>query len=481
MMDLRSGDSASTVRLWSFGEDTMLEDGSVPGAMTVVTRWGEHEITDTSPAVAESLRRMAYGPVSLHNTLRQHDAVHRADVERLERLLDDLGGAVVHSLGLPDGQGPLVTAVPTDPGAVLHPAPVPPSRTVRLSRFAVLRPGPAGMVLEVPDAPFAAHLCQPVAALVVGLLATPTTPERLAVAAGVPAGVARDLVAFLGAAGLLVVVDPDGPSPQDEGRATRGWAPHELEFHVRTRAGRGERPPDDAAAVAAPGPVTRPRPAGRVFPLRTPGQDLGTPLGRLLATDHTCPTVSGADFTTDQLGALLHHSARVRSTGPAHVPGLGDGDGHAASQRPYLSTACLYELELYLTVDRCTGLPRGVYHYDPLDHVLTLVEERAPVVDELLDIGRFGCGSPRRPAVVLTVTARMDRLTWVFTGASYAVALKHCGMFQSVLYLAAAALGMSAHAVPAAGGRTADALAGGPWPGEIGIGECVLDPVAAGA
>ena len=38
---------------------------------------------------------------------------------------------------------------------------------------------------------------------------------------------------------------------------------------------------------------------------------------------------------------------------------------YTVSERPYPSAGSLYELDLYLTVDRCDGLPRGIYHYDP--------------------------------------------------------------------------------------------------------------------
>ena len=31
-----------------------------------------------------------------------------------------------------------------------------------------------------------------------------------------------------------------------------------------------------------------------------------------------------------------------------------------------------------------TGLPRGIYHYDPAGHALTLINEHEPDVDELL-------------------------------------------------------------------------------------------------
>jgi SagB-type dehydrogenase family enzyme len=162
----------------------------------------------------------------------------------------------------------------------------------------------------------------------------------------------------------------------------------------------------------------------------------------------------------------------VRSVGPAHLPG---GPSHEASQRPYFSVACLYELEIYVGINRCADLARGIYHYDPLWHTLTLINDDGAVLDNLLDMAMIAAGGHRRPAALLTVTARMSRIAWVLGAAAYATTLLHLGALQQVLYLAAKAMGLAAHAVPVDAGDRVDRALKLEWPAEVSVGECVLD------
>jgi SagB-type dehydrogenase family enzyme len=195
-------------------------------------------------------------------------------------------------------------------------------------------------------------------------------------------------------------------------------------------------------------------------------------LAALLETDHSCPEFSERPLSARQIGEFLFRAARVRSVGPAHLPG---GPSHEASQRPYFSVACLYELEIYVGINRCTDLARGIYHYDPLWHTLTLINDDAAVLDSLLDMAMIAAGSHRRPSALLTMTARMARIAWVLGGAAYATTLLHLGALQQVLYLAAKAMGLAAHAVPVDAGDRVDRALKLEWPAEVSIGECVLD------
>ncbi|MEX5717406.1 SagB family peptide dehydrogenase [Geodermatophilus maliterrae] len=479
--------TSMTRRLWSLSDDALVE--ADVGSLTVVSRWGERTIDGVDPAGVELLRRMGFGPVSLQNSLPSRGEPagrlpvgDEATVRSLEEVLDQLRGVVVHSLATLDGQGPLLSVAPVVRDPEFRPTPVGGHRTVRLSCFATIRPQGDHLLLEVPGAPYQALLGQPAAAAVATALAAPATIADVVDRTGVPPPVVADVLSFLVAAGVLLLADEDGRFEEDHDTARRGWAHHELLFHALSRSRQGGRPPDAVVRLQTtdPAPVTLPRPAGRRFVLPHPDPAAlaaGDPtLTDLLESDHECPHVSGESFTAGQLGELLFRSARVRSTGPALQPVLAQAAGHVTSQRPYLSTACLYELELYLTVDRCTDLPRGSYHYDPLEHCLTLVDEDDARTDAALDVARAGAGVLSRPAAMLTITARLGRLSAVLAGAAYATALKHCGMLQGTLYQAARAMGVSAHPIPAEAGALIGRLSRLPWPAEVGVGECVLDP-----
>jgi SagB-type dehydrogenase family enzyme len=486
-----SPDAPATVRLCALSEDALLEEDPASGSLVVISRWGELRLDAADAAERNLLRRMRLGPVSIGNVVAARPGTAPArdvDADRatavgagpdagLDGLLDRLSGAVVHALGLTDGLAPLLSAVPVTAEPAFRPDPVRPDQVVQLSRFAAVRRLAGVPVVESPRAPYRVVLHEQSAARVATGLATATRLPALAALAGLAVPVVADIVAFLVAAGVVVEVGEDGQTP-DDAPVCRLWTYHELLFHVRTRTAHRD---GEVAAEDPPGrnraPVTKRPPAGRRFPLHRPDPgrlaQTDPTLTELLEHDHACPRFTTAQLTAAQLGELLFRAARVRAMGPAHSA-LGAGDDEA-SQRPYVSIAGRYELELYLTVNRCADLPKGIYHYDPAEHALTLLRDDPAALNALLDLARVAAANSRRPAALITVTARMERVAPVFGGAAYATALMHVGALQQTLYLCALAMGLSAHPVTADASDTVDRLLGLQWPAEIGVGECVVD------
>jgi len=144
------------------------------------------------------------------------------------------------------------------------------------------------------------------------------------------------------------------------------------------------------------------------------------------------------------------------------------------SGRPYPSAGSLYELDLYLTFDPCAGLRRGIYHYDPQGHALTLINENPAHTDEMLDNAMVLTGSRRRPPTLITMTARMGRLSWVYDGISYTTTLKHVGVLQQTLYLVATMLGLAPCALAIGDSEVATAAFELDWPAEVSVGEFVV-------
>ncbi|RZQ61301.1 SagB/ThcOx family dehydrogenase [Amycolatopsis suaedae] len=462
--------------LWSLTEDTLVEV-SDDGRLVVVTRQAEFEIGEAAPVVVESLRRMALGPISLSNVTspaRRPAATDPPESPVLTRVLDRLSGSVVRSLGLRDGRGPLLSVLPVGLAPPLAPRPVPDHVPVRLSRFAVLRPVGGLLVLECPRSHFRVQLARSAATRVAAVLSTPASITDLAGRTGVARHVVADVVAYLAAAGVVLVGDGGARFDEDTDPELTRWEPHELLFHVHSRA----RPSNGPAERSEPGepPLLRRPPAGSRTGLPVPALgDLPADepsLAALLESDHRCPPFTGAPVTAALLGELLYRSARVRSVGTASPVA---GPGRLATQRPYLSIANLYELELYVTANDCTGVPRAVHHYDPAEHVLTLVNDDPADVAALLDMAMVAGAGQRRPAAVITVTVRMERVSHVLGPAAYAAALLHLGAFQQTLYLTAKAMGLSAHPVPADASDRVDRALRLSWPAEVSIGECVLD------
>ncbi|MET9002774.1 SagB/ThcOx family dehydrogenase [Amycolatopsis sp. Hca4] len=466
---------AETVRLWSLTEDTLIEAGD-DGSLVAITWWGEYDFPGAADGVRESLGRLALGPVSMANLAVSGEAAGSDDWRlSLRRILGRLSGSVVHSLALNDGRGPVLSAIPVTQFPVFPDGPLPAGRQVRLSRFTALRADEGALLAESPGARYKVALLRPPAVLIASALASPATVEELAVTTGVAEPVVADVVGFLVAAGVVLLGDADGRFTEhgDSGMAT--WSHDDLMFHARSRTWQKGPPPEPGAGrTGAEPPVTKPVTAGPTFPLPRPDLREGAEpsLTALLEADHSCPEFSERPLSARQLGEFLYRSARVRSVGPAHLPG---GPSHEASQRPYFSVACLYELEIYVGINRSTDFERGIYHYDPLWHTLTLVNDDAGVLDSLLEMAMIAAGSHRRPSALLTMTARMARVAWVLGGAAYATTLLHLGALQQVFSLAARAMGLAAHAVPVDSGDRVDRALKLEWPAEVSVGECVLD------
>jgi SagB-type dehydrogenase family enzyme len=465
---------AETIRLWSLTEDTLLEAGE-DGSLVAITWWGEYDFPDLSEGVRESLARLALGPVSMANLTVSG---RRTDVEAwqrsLRKVLHGLSGSVVHSLALHDGRGPLLSAIPVIQSPVFAADTLPPDRQIRFSRFVALRPERGSLLAESPGARYQVVLSRPPAVLIASLLAAPVSVTHLAELTGLSEAVVADVVSFLVAAGLVLAADDEGVFTEAGDPELAVWSHDDLMFHARSRTWRKGAQPDPAARSGGEPPVVKQVSAGPTFPLPRPDlaeRDTGT-LTSLLESDHYCPDFSERPLSAAQIGEFLYRAARVRSVGPAHLPG---GPSREVSQRPYFSVACLYELEIYVGLNRCGDLARGIYHYDPLWHTLTLINDEAVILDGLLDMAMIAAGSHRRPSALLTMTARMSRVSWALGGAAYATTLLHVGALQQVLYLTAKTMGLAAHAVPVDAGDRVDRALKLEWPAEVSVGECVLD------
>lgn len=470
------------LRLLSLSENALVELSPAADHLVVLTRWGEIRVDGVDHDVYESLRRMSLGPVNLENLpirrdYGQTDPPHRP--HRLEDVLEQLGCCVVQSLGLDDEAGPLLSVVPvTREATVLRPTRTAVDRPIRLSRFAVMRPHDDDLVLESPVSDYRVVLHRPKAASVVTALPGATTADELATRLKLAEPVVADIVSYLVASGLVQAGawDRSGTArfAEDGDPRLLPWALHDLQFHVQTRIGRDTQDVGTTLAHAdwlAAAPVVKPAPAGPRFQLYRPV------LAEVAAGDPSLTAAiearrSGREFSdrpldAQQVGELLFRVARVRWTRRAVTA---DGAEYTVSDRPYPSTSDLYELELYVSIDRCTGLPRATFHYDPGEHALTLVSDSGSALDELLDTARAACGSHRRPPVLITMTSRMARLSWMYGAISYSLTLKHVGELQQTFFLVASAMGLASCA-PAVVDSTADAALGLQWPDEVSVGE----------
>jgi SagB-type dehydrogenase family enzyme len=479
------------LRLWSLSEDVLVEVGPDGDHLVAFTQWGEIRIDDAGPLVRESLLRMSLGPVSVENLpiLRESFRLWqsgRTDESAepwyaLKRVLERLGSCVVQSLGLDDEAGPVLSVAPVARQARFWlPPKVDPDRPLRLSRFVTQRAVNGELVMESPVTQYRVVLHRPLAAWVVGSLGSPMTIAELSALLKVAEPVLEDIVSYLLASGVVLAGEPGSPVvfAEDDDPDLVPWAHHDLQFHARSRMGRygGQAGPVFPHLDRLPAaPVTKPRSEGLRYPLYRPAiADLvaaDPPLTEVIEVSRSYRDYSERPVTAEELGELLYRVARIRSTESASAPVEAT---YTVSDRPYPSTADLYELELYLSIDRCAGLPRGNYHYDPREHHLTLVTDAESDLGEMLDIAKVAAGSTQRPPVLITVTTRIARLSWMYSGIAYATTLKHVGALQQTLHLVATAMGLASTALAVGDGAVADQALRLGWPTEVSVGEFLV-------
>jgi SagB-type dehydrogenase family enzyme len=491
-----SGDpTTARIELWSLREDVLVEDGPGYDELVALTKWAEIKVDGADDTVRESLRRMSLGPVSLANVLtngNQHttDSINGLDSAdgrpawaNLLRVLDLLSSSVVRSLGLSDGDAPLLSAVPIAPNASFHPVRVDPTRPLRLSRFAAIRATDGELLLESPLSAYHIVLHRHLASRVVIALCGPATVGEIAGLADVAPDMVSDIMGYLVATGIALVGEWVGEpacarfAEDEDGTLTR-WSYHDLLFHSRSRMGRhgGQSGAVFPHAETHPSPeLVKPVRSGRRFQLYRPRiVDLirsDPPLTEVLEKTRHAAMLTNRQLTAEQVGELLFRAARIRSVSSESAGTLVRYD---VSDRPYLSIHGLYELELYVSVHNCAGLSRGTYHYDPEYHALTLVNDSQLELDELLDSARVAAGSPVRPPVLITMTARVARFSWMYGGIGYSLTLAHVGALQQTLCMVANAMGLAACAPAVDSGDVLDSALQLGWPAEVGVGEFLV-------
>jgi SagB-type dehydrogenase family enzyme len=317
-----------------------------------------------------------------------------------------------------------------------------------LSRFAYLRRRANGMVLESPRAGALFRIGNPQVAAALASLSAPQQIKRFRRRADFP-GV--ELLALLVDCQILFKVDAGGDKVL---RAAEGdddlvvWDFHDLLFHTRSTEGRHANPVGGLYAhlgVVPPPPAVRsPWPGEKLNLSRFSATDAeaASPAVRLLHDRRSTRDFDDArPITLAELARFLDRTARVRATWSSRLD-LGDaseGEGPLLDYtvRPYPSGGGSYELELYLAVDKCEGLARGLYHYDAGDHALVPIGADTAELDALLRGAAFAMGVSAPPQIAITITARFGRTAWKYSSIAYSLILKDVGVLLQTFYLMA--------------------------------------------
>jgi SagB-type dehydrogenase family enzyme len=382
-------------------------------------------------------------------------------------------------------QRALARLVPISPYYASEIRPVNEQWRLTLSRFALLRRARNGpcWLLESPLALARLELLHPTAMTWLAALAAPVTAHALLRDTPRDERAARRaFLALLFSAGFLTSARE---SASEEGSSDLAlWEFADALMHARSRRGRHDNPFGRTFPFRGkrqPLPRVKARMSRDTIPLARP--DLETTaqsdatFTRVLETRRSLRAHGRRPIRLRQLAEFLYRAARIQTTL--------DPDRRVrpydASLRPSPGGGACHELEIYPVVNRCEGLPRGVYHYDPLHHTLERLASDDTVVGDLID----DCPRPENAAlpwhVLLIITARFGRVSWKYRGMSYATVLKDVGALMQTMYLVATAMELAPCAL---GGGDAERFArviGSDYFSETSVGEFLIGTRAAAA
>jgi oxazoline/thiazoline dehydrogenase len=431
----------------SFRRDVrVVEEG--PERAKVQAPLGTQSLSGLSPAMVAVLRALA-GDGATEDQLT--DLVMQdgdtADLARLYYQLERWRRWRLVRYSLVVEGPPLATLEPISPYFRFDPAPVAADARYVLSRFAFCRRVEGELVLESPLAHARTLLPGSLGARLVAELATPGSSLELAERTeGLAEDVALAFVSLLVTAGVLSRVGDDGVA-EDVDETLRQWEFHDLLYHTRSRIGRHDYPVGGRFRFLGqipPQPALKPRMSEETIELSRPDLERlmegDRPFTRVLEERRSVREYGEQPITARQLGEFLYRVARVRSvTAPNPEVGL----HYETSNRPYPSGGGSYDLELYLTVNTCDGIPSGIYHYDPLNHRLEKLADRNAHVETLLRDASISAARLCVPQVLISLASRFQRLGWKYNAIAYAATLKNVGVLYQTMYLVATAMGLA--------------------------------------
>jgi SagB-type dehydrogenase family enzyme len=409
-----------------------------------------------SPVVRRAIEQLVQGEAREDQIA---DAVVEADganelprvyyyLERLTQL-----GFLLRSARL--GGERLATLTPTSRWFTFGGRAITPEKSYVLSRFAYARRHNDELILESPLAHSELALHDWRAAALIQLLSQPrSVADVVDSLPALTAEAAADLLTLMVGAGM--VHECDGSKSQEEAEpALQMWEFHDLVFHARSRVGRHDNPIGGtyrfAGQLDSP-PALKPTMGSDSIALFRPNLEelsrsdapyIQVQEGRRSIREFGDPPISARE-----IGEFLFRVGRVKDLTERDIETPNGSVRMDFAFRPYPGGGALYELELYLVVNRCANLAAGLYHYEPLNHRLERLSGQTPDSDLLLQAATSATSIPTdQIQVLIVVAARFQRMAWKYNTLAYAATLKHVGVLYQTMYLSATAMGLAPCAI----------------------------------
>jgi SagB-type dehydrogenase family enzyme len=241
----------------------------------------------------------------------------------------------------------------------------------------------------------------------------------------------RALLSLMSQAGLAETAS--------EAKECETWAFHDRLFHHRSTRHHPFEPFGGTYPFRDQRPYPR-RPSRTVesglITLRAPRAELHqTGFARVLAERRSTRFHGARRVTVDQLADLLGLAFRASETATN-----ADAQGPAKQVRTYRkafpSAGGIHELQLFVIVNECDGLSRGIYRYDDIGHTLRLLPKTSPHAALPIQTAAYYWDNPSQlPQILLLLTSRLDQLAWKYERIAYRLTLLNAGAAAQTLAL----------------------------------------------
>lgn len=211
--------------------------------------------------------------------------------------------------------------------------------------------------------------------------------------------------------------------------------------------------------IFAPTPVVKSYPDLERIQLSEP-EYLTTAFTELLLQRRSVREYSGQPLSMVQLATLLRHGCGVTGTVPAY-------DYRRLPLRVFPSAGGLQSPEVYLFVLGVVGVSPGLYHYQPLDHVL---ESLLPG-DHRSSVSEIAFAQPgiEHAAVVFVITGCYERLRWKYGPRAYRYMCLDAGFLSENIHLAGQCLALGVCAIAGFADDTIEKMIGADGRDEIAL------------
>jgi oxazoline/thiazoline dehydrogenase len=460
----------------------LVESGS---EIALVSEYGRFPIAATSPGIVDAFRALVVGrstETELAGIVLESSGI--AELTKFNFIFTQCILRCFVQYRIYVGDSPIATLALTVPHRrFLFPA-LDPAASYQVSRFAYCHREEEEMVAETPlfGAKLLLHDWRSSALL--SALSKRRTLAGLAAAMPFLSAEAIEGVLQLMTAGRLIA--PENSCDEAASLPLQQWEFHDLLFHTRSRIGRHNHRIGATfrhLGKIAPLPLVEKQHVEEqqheTFALPVPasaGSGNAMTVFDAIEARRSIRQHGTQALTAEQLGEFLYRVARIRALWDFEVKGT-DGalqETVQLSNRPYPAGGALYELEIYLTIDRCEGLEAGLYRYLPLTHRLVKVSVANEKTAALLRDACMASGITQKPQVLISLAARFQRMSWKYASISYAATLKNVGVLYQTMYLVATGMGLAACGLGSGNSDLFAEAAGTSYYAETSVGEFML-------